>query len=308
MHPIRSKHLAVGAPLLVSALLLAGCNGGGGGDDSGPLNISLEFTAKAGNVPVSCGTAIAALGTGALQSQLKDLRFYVSNVNLVDRSGKATPVTLKANDWQDPAGVTLIDLENGTGSCAGGTAATNSAVVGTIPNGDYTGLSLTIGVPSALNHSDFAAAKKPLDIQAMAWSWQSGRKFIKIEVDPVGGVTTPGTPPTPDVVSSTWNMHLGSTGCTGNPATGEVVTCSAPNRVNLTFAGFNTGTQRLVVDLQQLFLNANLSQNLGGALGCMSGKTDPECPAVFPPLGLDIATGLMQNGGANQTVVRAEAK
>ena len=30
--------------------------------------------------------------------------------------------------------------------------------------------------------------------------------------------------------------------------------------------------------------------------------------AVFPPLGLDIATGQMQNGGANQTVVRAEAK
>ncbi len=307
MPVIRRHPLAVGISLISASVLVAACNGGGS-EDSGPANIALEFAAKAGNTPVSCGTAIAALGTGALQSQLKDLRFYVSNVNLIDRSGKATPVTLKANDWQDPAGVTLIDLENGTGSCAGGTAATNNAVVGTIPSGDYTGLSLTIGVPSALNHSDFAAAKKPLDIQAMAWSWQSGRKFIKIEVDPVGGVTTPGTPPNPDVVSSTWNMHLGSTGCTGNPATGEVVTCSAPNRVNLTFASFNTGTQRLVVDLQQLFLTANLSQNLGGALGCMSGKTDPECPAVFTPLGLDIATGLMQNGGANQTVVRAEAK
>jgi hypothetical protein len=87
-----------------------------------------------------------------------------------------------------------------------------------------------------------------------------------------------------------------------------VVTCSAPNRVNLTFASFDTGTQRLVIDIQQLFLHANLSQNLGGALGCMSGKTDPECPLVFPSLGLDIATGQMQNGGANQTVVRVEAK
>lgn len=307
MHSIRRHPLAFGISLLSATVLVAACNGGGGGD-SGPLDVALEFAAKSGNSPVSCGAAIAALGTGALQSQLKDLRFYVSNVNLIDRSGKSTPVTLKANDWQDPAGVTLIDLENGAGACAGGTAATNNAVVGTIPSGDYTGLSLTIGVPSALNHSDFAAAKKPLDIQAMAWSWQSGRKFIKIEVDPLGGVTTPGTPPAPDVVSSTWNMHLGSTGCTGNPATGEVVNCSAPNRVNLTFASFNTGTQRLVVDLQKLFLGANLSQNLGGALGCMSGKTDPECPAVFTPLGLDIATGQMQNGGANQTFVRVEAK
>lgn len=306
MHIIRRHPLPFGITLLFASVLVAACNSDGG--DGGPQRIALEFAAKSGSTPVSCGTPIAALGTGALQSQLKDLRFYVSNVNLIDRSGKATPVTLTANDWQDPAGVTLIDLENGTATCTDGTSATNNAVVGTVPRGDYTGLSLTIGVPSALNHSDFAAAKKPLDIQAMAWSWQSGRKFIKIEVDPLGGVTTPGTPPNPDVVSSTWNVHLGSTGCTGNPATGQVVSCSAPNRVNLAFASLDTYTQKLVVDIQQLFLNANLSRNLGGALGCMSGKTDPECPLVFPPLGLDIATGQMQNGGANQTVFRVEAK
>lgn len=306
MQPISFQPLATGASLLATAMLLAAC--GGGDDDKGPMNVSLEFAAKAGNTPVACGTAIAALGTGALQSQPKDLRFYVSNVNLISKSGASVPVTLTANDWQDAAGVTLIDLENATGACAGGTAGTNIAVTGTVPDGDYTGLSFTVGVPSSLNHSDFAAAKKPLDSQAMAWSWQSGRKFIKIEVNPVGGVITPGTPPNPDVNSATWNMHLGSTGCTGNPATGEVVNCTAPNRVNLTFPAFNAKTQRVVVDLQQLFLNANLSQNLGGALGCMSGKTDPECPGVFPALGLDLATGQMINNGANQTVFRAETK
>ncbi len=302
----RMKPIAAAMPMLTAGLMLAGC---GGGDDNSPRTVSLAFTAKAGNAAVSCGTAIAALGTGALQSQLKDLRFYVSDVKLIGANGVATPLALSANDWQDaPGGVTLIDLENATGTCAGGTTGTNDVVVGTVPAGNYVGLSFSVGVPSSLNHSDFAAAKKPLDIQAMAWSWQAGRKFIKIEVNPTGGVVTPGSNGNPDTNSATWNMHLGSTGCTGNPATGAVVDCTAPNRVNLSFAAFNPDTQQIAVDIQQLFLNANLNQNLGGALGCMSGKTDPECPGVFPALGLDLSTGHMLNNGANQTVFKAVAK
>ena len=71
-------------------------------------------------------------------------------------------------------------------------------------------------LPFALNHSDYATATKPLDVAAMAWSWQSGRKFAKIEVtDPAGATGT--------WTAKTFNVHLGSTGCTGNPANGETV-------------------------------------------------------------------------------------
>jgi hypothetical protein len=62
-------------------------------------------------------------------------------------------------------------------------------------------LSFVVGVPSlvrdkdgkdvVLNHSNFATAPAPLDLQSMSWNWQAGRKFIKIEVDPEGGVTRP---------------------------------------------------------------------------------------------------------------------
>ena len=73
-------------------------------------------------------------------------------------------------------------------------------------------------------------------------------------------------------------------------------------------ASFNVSSQKLVLDLAELFKGTNLNADLGGAVGCMSGTTDPECPAVFKALQIDLATGKSINGGASQTVFRAEAK
>jgi uncharacterized repeat protein (TIGR04052 family) len=161
-------------------------------------------------------------------------------------------------------------------------------------------------VPFALNHSDYAAATKPLDSQAMAWSWQSGRKFAKIEVtDPAG---TAGT-----WTAKTFNFHLGSTGCTGNPASGQTVSCSTPNRMDFKLASFNPSTQKIAVDVKALVAGTNITVNQAGAAGCMSGGTDPECLHVFESLAIDwkadgTGTGQPINGGAAQTLFKVVAK
>ncbi len=293
-------------PLAVSTLLAA-CGGGG---DAGPQAVTLEFAAYAGSTPVKCGTVVSGLGSGSVDAQIKDFRFYVSNVKLVKADGSEVPLALGANDdWNLTSGsnaLTLIDLEDATGSCAAGTAATNATVKGTVPAGDYVGVKMTMGVPFALNHSDYATATKPLDIQAMAWSWQSGRKFAKIEVTDPAGV--PGT-----WAANTFNFHLGSTGCTGNPANGETVSCVAPNRMDFQFASFNPSTQKIAVDVKALVAGTNITVNGAGAPGCMSGGTDPECLHVFESLAIDwksdgTGTGLPLNGGAAQTLFRAIAK
>lgn len=293
---------------IASAAALAAC--GGGSEDTTPRQLSLDFAAYAGTTPVKCGTAVAGLGSGAVEAQLKDLRFYVSNVRLVRADGTDVALTLTANDdWNLTKGtdsVTLIDLEDATGSCAGGTTATNPSVKGTVPAGDYVGLKLTLGVPFALNHSDYATATKPLDVGAMAWSWQSGRKFAKIEVtDPAGATGT--------WTAKTFNVHLGSTGCTGNPASGETVKCLAPNRSEVAIAAFNPSTQKLAVDIKALLADTNVTINQAGAAGCMSGGTDPECLNVFKALGVDwkadgSGSGLPLNSGAAQTMIKAIAK
>ena len=78
----------------------------------------------AGTDPVSCATPLTGLGTGATTAALQDLRFYISNVRLTRRNSTSVPLTLGRNNAYNLTRggnrVSLIDLENGTGSCTEG--------------------------------------------------------------------------------------------------------------------------------------------------------------------------------------------
>ena len=294
------------------ALALAGCGGGGSDSAATPStpatqDVTIQFAAVAGagNTPVACGTTLAGLGSVAADAQLTDLRFYLTDVQLVNDQGVAVPVTLQANEWQLTSGtdrVTLIDLENAQGACAAeGTAATNAVLKGQVPAGTYVALKATVGVPDKLSHSDVMAAAAPLDIMAMGWSWQAGRKFAKIELNPVGGVTTPSG--TGTSVVSTFNLHLASTDCTGNNDGND--TCAKKNLAQIQLA-FNAATQQVAIDVAELFRGSDIRTNQDGAVGCMSATSDLDCPAVFAKFGLDLATGVQ--AATAQTVFRAIAK
>jgi uncharacterized repeat protein (TIGR04052 family) len=271
------------------------------------MNVSIPFTAVNGTAPVTCGTPITGLGTTAATAQLKDLRFYVSNVRLVRKDGSSVLVTLAAKKGyvvsRGGNRLTMIDLENGTGSCDQGDAAVNSVIKGTVPMGTYVGMRFYLGVPFPLNHTDTVGAPAPLDLTAMTWSWQAGRKFAKIEItDPAGAAGT--------WTSKTFMFHLGSTGCIGNPATGATTNCLASNRVTVRFAKFDSAKQRVAVDLAALYAGNDVTANRAGAAGCMSGGTDPECGPVFGALGLDWkadGTGTGVSTGT-QTVFKAIAR
>ncbi|MFA5172777.1 MAG: MbnP family copper-binding protein, partial [Sulfuriferula sp.] len=183
---------------------------------------------------------------------LKDLRFYVSGVALIDAAGNYAPVVMTENASQG-GNVALLDFEDGTNTCVGGTAGTYTAVTGKVAPGSYVGIAFTVGVPGKLNHSNIADVATPLPLQnsALNWSWQSGRKFTKIEftanpVAPTAGVTT--------------MVHLGATGCKANPLNGEVINgCGSPNRMQLSFASFNPTTQKIALDLGALFNGVDLT-------------------------------------------------
>ena len=332
MQHIPTKSLATGLTLLSAALLLIACNDGG--DDPEPAqpttqSVSLEFAAVAGGTPVACGTQIEGLGTGNVAAQLKDFRFYVTDAALVRADGVEVPITLGANDaWNHTnadgsAKVTMIDLENATGSCASGTAATNAVLTGTVPTADYVGVKLTVGVPEKLNHLQTSAAPPPLDLLAMNWSWTSGYKFAKIEVtdpDPLGAAgSTPWS-------TNTFNVHLGSTNCTGDVAAGTF-NCTVPNRMAITLNNFNAQTQKIAIDVKAMLAGSDVTANgtaLGGELrsgspGCMSSSQDPDCPAVFQAMQIGLAApqnavgtadqaGMMINGGAAQTIFKVISK
>ena len=261
------------AAAVAAATLLAAC---GSTNDTTPQPVTIDFKAMVGSQAFSCAnTAGYAIGTGTLPWIPKDFRFYVSNVRLVDATGAEAPVTLDATAWQG-YGVALLDFEDGTGQCVGGSAETNTAVHGTVAPGSYVGLKFDVGVPTAANHLNVSAASAPLNNSAMYWSWTSGYKFIKVD-----GLVNRATP-------ATVNFHLGSTGCSlavaGDFSTASCTTLNVP-AVN--FASFNANTQAVALDLALLFATTNFDNaDGGGAPGCMSGATDPECAPIFSKLGL----------------------
>jgi hypothetical protein len=93
--------------------------------------VTLQFEAVAGTTPVSCGSTITGLGSTSKSAQIQDLRFYVSDVQLIKADGSTVPLTLATtddNNYADANGsVSLITLSQaGTGACTTGTLNTPS--------------------------------------------------------------------------------------------------------------------------------------------------------------------------------------
>ncbi len=259
--------------------------------------VRITFVPTVGDTPVGCTSVLKGLGITSVDAKLQDLRFYVSNVKLTTTEGVEVAVTLDANDAQLTSGsdtVALIDLENAKGLCAGD-ASRHAVITGKVPKGTYNKLAFTLGVPESLNHTDTATAPAPLDNTDMGWSWQVGRKHIKIEVNPKNATTgeftqgiqkydsTTGKPT--GTYNDSFYFHLGNTGCEVDTSSANGYTCSSDNTLPLHFHGFDYQTQRVAVDLKALFAKTNLTREWGGPPGCMSGATDPECKKMWSVIG-----------------------
>lgn len=285
--------------------------------------ITIDFDAVVGNEKLVCSENGAAkkyiLGKASTETTIADFRYFVSNIKVNLSDGTTQNLTLTTNDFQyqvtDKAtNVAILDFEDKTGNCYID-AETNTKIVGTIPAtlATVTGIEFMVGVPLELNHVQFPDSKA-LIRTGMVWSWQSGRKFTKLETQPVNGLasfnTTTQSFGTPSLTGK-FTMHLGSTGCTATEAmhiAGTGQECAQPNRVDLKFTAFNPEIQKIVLDYSKLLTSVDISKNYGGAAGCMSGLTDPECMStgtvagsMFKQFGLDDVGAIGKCIGADCT-------
>lgn len=263
--------------------------------------VTLDFAAVVGAEAVACSDGAntktyANIGTANSTIFFKDFRFYVSNVRLIDDADNEVPLVMD-NDGAfqlqtDADGhVALLDFEDGTGECSTiGNAATNTAITGTVPVGNYTGLVFELGVPFALNHLDVATAESPLNISALYWAWAIGHKFARIDYSVQDGAA--------------WNFHLGSQGCmTDGMTSPPSAECSKPNRPIIKIDNFAFGTDVITLDAAEIVADSDLTSNAGMTPGCMSFAPDePDCTALFPKLGISYATGLCIDDCAAQSV------
>ena len=219
---------------------------------------NVEFFASWAGQPIGCDES---------ERSLTDLRFFISEVVLIDTSGSEHPLVLTGDERWQQKGVALIDLENGEGLCVNGTRETNTMLSGKAESVDIRSLRFTVGVPFESNHANPLLAGAPLNDAAMHWHWRSGYKFLR------AGVAT---------ASDGFWLHLGSTACRGTVQ--NISACHSPNRVTVELHGFSHQTKRINVDLSALFEGVNFDNAIRS--DCSSGPAESACTAPFAALGL----------------------
>jgi uncharacterized repeat protein (TIGR04052 family) len=249
--------------------------------------VSLNFAAQINGQPFACGQRYDGVGTTRSSITPSDFRMYVSEVKLLRQDGIAVPVQLTQDGIWQHQNVALIDFENGTGPCRNGTTATNTAVRGQVPAGDYVGVELTVGVPFAQNHQDPTVAPAPLNSTAMFWNWQGGYKFIKFDTTSSGISTDKPAAPNAMGPVTRYSVHLGSTACAGDSKTQAPSACQNSNRMTVRLNQFDLAKNTVVVDMGAVLAQANVDVNAKGTSpGCMSFLKDADCPPVMSALGL----------------------
>jgi uncharacterized repeat protein (TIGR04052 family) len=253
---------------------------------------TIRFAAMVGERPAACGTLYEGIGAGNSPMELTDFRFYVSNIELINAAGDAVPLELQPDGLWQQEQVALLDFEDGSARCAEfGNEQLRSKVVGTAPEGDYTGIRFRMDVPFELNHLDVTAAPSPLNIPALWWNWQFGYKFTRIEMM---------------VNGEPWLLHLGSTGCEApNGASAPEHPCANTNAVQVELDGFNPRMNFIVADVAALLATVDISSSTPEPPGCMSGLDDPDCVVIFTALGLSLETGAILED-APQTFFRVQ--
>jgi uncharacterized repeat protein (TIGR04052 family) len=256
---------------------------------------------QAGDEPISCAQGASGLGLAENDVRFNDLRFYISNVALINDAGGSTSVTLLQDGlWQSGA-TALLDFEDGSGGCAdSGNGEMNRVITGTAPAGDYTAIQFDLGIPAPTNHQDVTVAPSPLNLPAMWWNWQGGYRFVRIDMVVEGQTETP--------TGGAWFIHLGSTGCaSANESTPPTTACTRPNLATIRLQGFDPAQSTIVADMATLLAQIDLTQSTPMPPGCMSGADDPDCVALLPAFGLDVATGAcLEDGCPTQTLFRVQ--
>lgn len=281
-----------GLGLLAATSLIMSCGPGEDGDEGAEETqtraLELQFEGVVGEQAFSCEETYA-LGMNQTMAQLTDFKLYVHNVRLMREGGEEVEVTLTPDEKWQADGVALLDFEDKAGACANGTPDVNARVVGEVADhDDYVGVKFDVGIPFDLNHADVGALPSPMNITSMFWSWQGGRKFVRIDGK---------------VEEDALRFHLGSTACEGEA--GDIKQCGNPNRPEIALEGLDPFADTIAVDAAALFEGVDLTPAEGKSAICMSAPDTPECGPMFSALGMKHGMG---NMNAEQTFFRVRKK
>lgn len=155
--------------LCVSSAFLQSCS-----DDNpvtppadNPVEVTLRIYGVFGAAPLQLNQKYQTAGGDNVQFSM--IRFYLSEIALVDSLGQEVPVS----DHK----ISLVDFSDATTAQQGYFSVKVKANPGT-----YRGVKFGVGVPFAENHKDAATQSLPLGPNSdMFWGWNPGYIFHRIE-------------------------------------------------------------------------------------------------------------------------------
>ena len=273
-------NVARAACIVVTAVAASACSpavaeGEGDGDGDAPTDVAVRFAARVNGADVDCGATYDDVGVTGSTLTVRDLRFYVSDIAVV-ADGVRHDVTIDDVAPFQGSGVALLDFEDGSGACAGGSAAKNDVVTGSTDaaidgaDGGIDALEFDVGLPEEQNHLDPSTLQPPLNVTSMFWGWTAGYKFVKADLSSTGQ-------------PAGLFVHIGSAVCAGD---GADATCGAQNVLHVRLDGWRND-RTVVFDLGALLADADVDANAAGsAPGCMSEPDDADCAPIFDAFGL----------------------
>lgn len=195
------------------------------------------------------------------------LQFYVHDAVLVGSDGAEYPVRFDIESpWQSER-VALIDLS------AGGSTPTREVIQGLAPSASYAGVRFAIGVPFDLNHSNPMTASSPLNRGEMFWSWQSGYKFLRLDLSATEHLAA---------------FHLGSTGCSSASAVRPPAQpCAQPNVIHAELKDFDPHRQTVDVNVAEIIAALNGTE----VRTCTGDYSQGACASALATTGLDLSSG-----------------
>jgi uncharacterized repeat protein (TIGR04052 family) len=254
--------------VIFAVILLGAC--------SKPIEVTIPFVLTYHDQTVSCsqfGASSTNADTNTSNTiKLKDFRLYLHQIELQNKAGDWSALTLDSNTpWQNDT-TALLDFENADADCQGN-PGTNTTLTGTFLSEDYQAIRFVVGVPFELNHQNPLIASAPLNESSMHWHWQGGYKFVRAEFS-VGGKSR--------------RLHVGSLQCKGE--INAITHCEKPNRVQVELANYNNinninNNSPVVIALDEL-IDFNLADNKS-SLTCMGGSDNPWCINSLDWIGLN---------------------
>ncbi len=260
---------------IAAGLVFAGVVGCSKSPPPAPIDaLTIQFEARVGNEPYGCADNAPSPAFGDTTLNPGALRAFVHDIELTLADGSVESGQLVNDSFWQTDTVALLDFEDGTGRCRGGSGETNTKVVVAKPSAAVTAVAFRVGVPMAQNHADPAKAVGPLSYTSMHWSWKAGYKFLRLD-----GKTADG---------DAYGLHLGSTGCEGS--IGNITSCARPNVPRIVLDAFDPASQKIILDVAAL-VAAGADEIGDGNYGCLGEKTQAGCVPVFRQLGLNFESG-----------------